>query len=373
MAMKPMLAFVIAVSASVAGATDWPGYLGGNGAFTLLLYPDGVVAQDPTGVLPKAVMDRDGYVFFRNRWRDEDDIQVALLNPVRRSGGWAQDEYLNLRLSAFDTRFFGGPGKERDAAFYTTLLVDGKHAPAKGGGFVPGRIAVFERDDNGGYVVADASDYYRGLGVTGAVRHLLVRYSKPEENTAIIATLDRVDGDAARTLTWQANLGPEGVEAAAGAGEDSGAEAGSESDPKSKLPDPLAATRAPAEGSVALDAADGPKPAAAAGAGPAPAARKPNDDGILSSRGTEAGRPFFLLKGRRGAVKGWVLHPADAVIETGDPLRVTTRAAKADVWIVLFVGAGDPPVASITGDGVRTELQLAGRKVMFDGERIRCD
>jgi hypothetical protein len=70
----------------------------GNTPFSLILYPAGVEPKDPTGVLPKAVADRDGYIFFRNRWQDENDIQVGLLNPVRRSGGWAQNEYLNLRL-----------------------------------------------------------------------------------------------------------------------------------------------------------------------------------------------------------------------------------------------------------------------------------
>jgi len=331
----------------------------GNGGFALLFYPTDVPGQDPTGVLPKAVADRDGYIFFRNRWQDENDIQVGLLNPVRRSGGWSQNEYLNLRLMAFDTRFFGGPGKEHAVENYTTLLVDGQHdAKRADSTFLPGKTESFAATPDGGYAIVDASDYYRALGVQRARRHLLVAFGEPKQGDAILSTLDDIAAAADHQYTWQANLGPEGQAAAA-------TPAATEGDDEKPAAKP------------GLPTLDDPNPMPAAkpaGAEAAPAA-KPEDDAIQSAAGEEAGRPYFLLTGRRGFVKGWVLHPLPATITTGDPLRATVTGKDTRLWVVLYAGQGEPPRAQIAGTGLESVLTVAGRRVRFDAgqERIRCE
>ena len=305
----------------------------GNTPFALLFYPDAVEPKDPTGVIPPAAVDNHGYVFFRNRWRDANDIQAALIACGPRTGGWAQNEHLDVRLMAFDTHFLGGPGKQRDVENYTTLLVDGALAPKGKRPHQPGKITAFEPTVTGGYAIVDGSDHYAALGVKTAARHLLVRFSDPAKNAAVLSTLDDITSDVEHAYTWQANLGPEG---------------------RVKLPTPPAPKR---------DA----KPAS-------PPLPPPNDDDIVSTSGAEAGRPFFLLTGRNGFVKGWVLSHADARVTTGDPLRVEAKGQSAKLWIVLYAGQGKPPVAAIAGEGMASTLTVAGVKVRWDGKanRVVC-
>jgi hypothetical protein len=106
---------------------------------------------------------------------------------------------------------------------------------------------------------------------------------------------------------------------------------------------------------------------------PKRAAPKPCDDDIKSESGKEAGRPFFLLKGRNAYVKGWVLHPADAEIKTGDPLQISTKGANAKIWLAMYVGAGEPVTAKIAGEGMDTKMDVAGRTIRFDGQRVLCE
>jgi hypothetical protein len=43
-------------------------------------WPIGVEPRNPEGIMPKAIEDRvHGYYFFRNRWKDGDDIAVSAL------------------------------------------------------------------------------------------------------------------------------------------------------------------------------------------------------------------------------------------------------------------------------------------------------
>ena len=350
----------------------------------LLLYPYGLQARDPTSVLPKGVVDRKhGYCFFRNRWRDENDIQVALLaGNLRRAGGWNQYEHLGLRLMAYDTRFFGGPGKERTPENYTTLLVDGALAGdrdpelAKSPEGRHGRLVAFETTADGGYAIVDKDKSGPCVGIRNATRHLLVRYSDAEKNTAILSTLDLIASEEEHTYTWQANLGPPGVftKAAAPAGKAGAPGPSGKTAVKLKLPSLEAGTGAAASDGLSLDEPeekkldDSAEPAAKTPkSGP-----EPSDDGIVSTQSMEGGRPFFLLKGRKGYVKGWVLYPADAAVKTGDPLQLTTKGAEAKIWVVMYVGAGEPAKGAIEGTGMDTVLRVAGRKVTFDGKRIKC-
>ena len=101
------------------------------------------------------------------------------------------------------------------------------------------------------------------------------------------------------------------------------------------------------------------------------------DDEVKASGGAEGGRPMFLLKGRNeGFVKGWVVHPAEAVVEAkGDPLKINVKSGDADIWVVMWVGQGAPPEATFTGAGLDSVLTVAGSKVRFDAKvnRIRAE
>jgi hypothetical protein len=340
----------------------------------LLLYPHDVEPSDPTSLLPGGVVDRKhGYCFFRNRWKDENDIQVAFMAGNREGGGgWNQYEHLSLRLMAYDTRFFGGPGKERTAPNYTTLLVDGMledtnnpafRASAEGRS---GRLVDFEAAKDGGYAIVDKGKSGPVVAIENATRHLLVKFLPPETGAAILSTLDDIVSAKEHAYTWQANLGPPGEDFTPKPHP-------APAQPRANIPSveqdaPASAESTPSAGISRNEKTDDAESAAKPAGHPSKF-----DDGIVSSQGTEAGRPFFLLKGRNGYVKGWVLHPADAAVKTGDPLQVSTRGANAKVWLAMYVGAGEPVVAKVSGTGMDSMLDVEGRKLTFDGKRIRCE
>ncbi|MGB2822237.1 MAG: hypothetical protein WBF17_14730 [Phycisphaerae bacterium] len=268
--------------------------------WALLYYPEKLKAKDPTGVCPAGVADDRGYYFFRNRWKDANDIQVSIMADAHHHGhAWDQPEQLAINLLAYDTRFFGGPVKKRDDKLYSTLLVDGKYN-VEGSTSMTGRKVAFEAGKTGGYAIVDGGALYEALGVEQARRHLLVDFL-PGEGGAVLSTLDRITSARKHAYTWQANLG----------------------------------------------------------------------DSMKSKTGREAGRPYFLLAGRRGFVKGWVLHPADAKVSKGGPLRIETAGANADVWVVMLVASGDPPAAAVSGEGLRSTIEVAGRTVTHDAARDR--
>ncbi len=336
----------------------------GSTPMSLLFYPPDVEPKDPTGVLPKTAMDGDGYIFFRNRWKDENDVQVALLASAKRSGGWSQDEHLNLRLMAFDTHFFGGPGKERGPENYTTLLVDGHNAPPSKKDFQAGEIVAFEPGEAGGYAIVAGGGHYRSLGVTGARRHLLVHFAPPADGSAILATLDDVTSESEHTYTWQANLGPEGVTMPRQPAEQGPKETGRQLPGLGDVPD--------AADDLGLPEMLEEKPEAQHKPKPEPLKPIPNDDGIDSTTGSESDRPTFLLEGRNNAfVKGWVVHPADATVKSGDPLQLNTKGTSAKIWVVLYVGQGKAPAAVIDGEGMSSVVKVAGRTVRWDAAKSR--
>jgi hypothetical protein len=176
-----------------------------------------------------------------------------------------------------------------------------------GSGKSLGKADTCEPAKDGAYVIADGGPTYAELKCDSVQRHLLAKFAG-EGSQALLSTLDRIKSATAHTYTWQGNLGNE-----------------------------------------------------------------TGDDGIVAGGGQEAGRPMFLLKGRNeGFVKGWVVHPADAAVEAkGDPLRITAKGGDADIWLVMLVGQGTPPEATVTGTGLDSVLTVAGRKVRFDAKANR--
>jgi hypothetical protein len=91
------------------------------------------------------------------------------------------------------------------------------------------------------------------------------------------------------------------------------------------------------------------------------------DGGLTPSAGMEGGISTFEVSSADGAyLKGWVMSPANAVVNADDPLQVTVEGATEDLWIVLAAGKGAIPKAKRTGEGLGSTLELAGRVLGFD-------
>jgi hypothetical protein len=98
------------------------------------------------------------------------------------------------------------------------------------------------------------------------------------------------------------------------------------------------------------------------------------DDGVKATAGKEGDRPMFLLQGRTGWVKGWVVHPGNAELKAaGDPLQINVKAADVDIWVVMLADQGEPPAATVTGTGLDSVLAVAGQKVRFNAATKRLE
>ncbi|MCC5841199.1 MAG: PKD domain-containing protein [Opitutales bacterium] len=85
--------------------------------------------------------------------------------------------------------------------------------------------------------------------------------------------------------------------------------------------------------------------------------------------GTLNGRPGFTITypGNDGYLRGWIVHPANASVQTAaNRLFFNTTAADADIWVVMAVGNGTPPSASISGSGLASTFALNGVTVTWD-------
>lgn len=90
---------------------------------------------------------------------------------------------------------------------------------------------------------------------------------------------------------------------------------------------------------------------------------------------TTDGRPGFTLSypGRDGYLRGWVVHPANAELQLdGSRLFFNTTAVDTDIWVVMALDEGTPPVPSITGHGTEATFTLNDTSITFDAasERI---
>ena len=97
------------------------------------------------------------------------------------------------------------------------------------------------------------------------------------------------------------------------------------------------------------------------------------DDGgaIALETGKEAGRPFFLMKAGNSFLKGWVLHPAGAEVSCSGLLRVTVKGASVDLCVVMLAGQGQPPSATVTGEGLDATLTVSDFKARYDAKSGR--
>jgi hypothetical protein len=172
--------------------------------WAMLYYPAEVAERDPTGVYPAAVAGSGGLVFFRNRWKDADDVLLSLHADTQwHSHAWDQPEALQFNLFAYGTSFAGGPEKTREPKNFSTLLVDGKHVGEKARG-TTGKLLSFKPTPRGGTAVAAGGSQYASLGVE-AERTFTVEFM--EGNRARVLVRDQVKSLAPRRFTWQMNLG----------------------------------------------------------------------------------------------------------------------------------------------------------------------
>lgn len=271
--------------------------------WSLIYYPTSVKAKDPTGVFPGSIKDSHGFAVFRNRWQDENDIQVlAASDDVHHRRAWDKADMHGIRLFGHNAAIFNGTGKSGKNPDYSTLLINGKFGE-KGNHKYTGKAKYFKASDNGGYFIADGGAFYKKLGVDSAERHTMVEFTSTKDNTAIISTLDKIQSGKENSYTWQGNLGATGV-----------------------------------------------------------------TDTSKVTNSKEAGRPTFLIRTGNGYVKGWVMHPADATIKTGDPLQITTKGSNTDIWIVMHTGSGKAPAAKISGDGLKSVIRIDGKTLRLDSK-----
>ncbi|MDJ0747348.1 MAG: hypothetical protein QNJ32_28970 [Xenococcaceae cyanobacterium MO_167.B27] len=277
------------------GATVW----------SLIYYPESTPSFDPTGIYPQAISDQKrGAYFFRNRWKDENDILLSIMADIEHHGNaWDQSEAFQLGLLAYQTRFIGGPATERKPAVYSSLLVDGfADVPGK----KTGQQKLFASFSDGGYAIIDGGEKYAGLGLSNVQRHLLVKFNQ-NTSTAIISTLDKIKDDETHYFTWQLNLGDQ-----------------------------------------------------------------KNDGGIISTVSRENNLNIFVLRGKNNSyLKGWIIHQNPVTVGSGDPLQVQVSGSNTNIWIVMMLGQGIPPVATVEGTGMETKLKIDNTVIGYNSQSDR--
>lgn len=174
--------------------------------WSILFHPADVTPRDPTGTWPTAIHGEGGLIYARNRWRDKDDILFSAHADARfHRRGWFQPEATQLTLFAFDTLFLGGPNRNREGRYYSKLLVNDH--PGRGQNV--GTLSAFTPLPAGFHARIDATAQFQGREDTieHVSREVVLVYSAPDENTAVLATLDHVRASETMTYTWNVNTG----------------------------------------------------------------------------------------------------------------------------------------------------------------------
>ena len=175
----------------------------GGDVYALLFYPESVTAQDPAGVLPRARTDSKGMHLFRSGWNDEDDVLVSLGTDTHAHGNaWDEADALQLNLLGFGTKFTGGASTSGQPSLFNQVLVNGQ---ARSSTAVTGTAGSLEVTPRGGYAIAGGGSKYSGLGVSSAMRHVLVDFPDGIRDLAVISTLDDLSSSTSNLYTWQLN------------------------------------------------------------------------------------------------------------------------------------------------------------------------
>lgn len=143
--------------------------------WSILYYPINVRAQNPS-LNPEftAVCDQEsGACYFRNKWMDEDDIQVSIFADAHYAGrSWDQAEAFQISLNAFGNQFITGPSKSTKVYSYSTLLVDGiNHSTRKR---ERNRLRKHGRNDTGELLAFEPTKDGGGRVVIGGAKNITI-------------------------------------------------------------------------------------------------------------------------------------------------------------------------------------------------------
>jgi hypothetical protein len=173
--------------------------------WAILFYPNVPAAKPPPTWGGSLLDSQKGAFYFRNRWRDQNDILLSVMNRNdHHSHAWNQHETFQLSIMALNANFAAGPGKERDIHLYSKPILDGKRDASLG----RGRTLRAEP----GYVVLDGSENF---GIAKAERRMRTQFSG---DSAVITLWDQFHDSNPHTLWWQLRPG-QGVTAEAVTGE----------------------------------------------------------------------------------------------------------------------------------------------------------
>ena len=95
-----------------------------------------------------------------------------------------------------------------------------------------------------------------------------------------------------------------------------------------------------------------------------------NDGDITSTVGKENGLNTFVLRGKNNSyLKGWIINENPVTIISGDPLQVQVSGSNTNIWVVMMLGQGIPPVANVEGTGMETKLKIDGTVIDYNTQR----
>ena len=191
-----------------------PAYDGKDKSAALLYYPYEIPVQHPSLAYPRTTsMISDniaGFYEFRNRYQDQNDVLIALMNRNTRHNGWNAEETFALSIISHDTTWARMPGKEFKlynlTRKFSTPLIDGwPREPPKGkkGGYT--KVAKPFTDQGGGYVSIDSSVNFN---ITLAQRDILVDMITRDSIDTIIAIQDQFADTSSHAWHWQLSPDP---------------------------------------------------------------------------------------------------------------------------------------------------------------------
>ncbi|CAF3137917.1 unnamed protein product [Rotaria socialis] len=192
-----------------------PAYDGKDKSAALLYYPYEIVAQHPSVVFPRSTSmindNVDGFYGFRNRYRDQNDVLIGLMNRNRRHAGWNANETFALSIMSHDTTWARMPGKEFQqynvTRKFSTPLIDGwPREPPKGTKLGYTKAIKPFSDQGGGYVSIDSSV---NLNITLASRDILVDMITRGNIDTIIAIHDQFVDILSHFWHWQISPDPD--------------------------------------------------------------------------------------------------------------------------------------------------------------------
>lgn len=166
--------------------------------WAMLYYPDRVEPKAPA--VEAALDGAKGAFFFRNRYRDANDILLSLVSRNdHHSHAWHQAETYQISLMAFDSSFAIGPVKERDVKLYSKPFVDGKPDVKVGLGRT---LSAKATADGGGVVELEAGENF---GIAQARRRFAVSF--PGEGRGVIEIEDDFSDRVEHDWVWQMRPG----------------------------------------------------------------------------------------------------------------------------------------------------------------------